>query len=198
VYTIRPFHLSDLTSLYRICLETLFGGAEAIAGFTDPDLLGHFYAGPYAILEPELCFILTRDGAPAGYILGTADSQAFRARGEREWFPVLREHYPLRPAADRSRDAGMIRLLHRGHSAAVEWADEYPAHLHIDLLRVAQGAGQGRKLMERFLETLRSRAVPGVHLGVGRRNAVAVAFYERIGFQILLETDGTITYGMRL
>ena len=196
MYAIRPFHISDLTSLYRICFETVFGGAEEMARYTDTDLLGHFYAAPYAVLEPELCFVLTLDGAPVGYVLGTANSAAFRAACEAGWFPPLRERYPLPDASNRSRDAGMIRLIHRGHSADLELPD-YPAHLHIDLLPVAQGGGQGRKIMERFLETLRAKGVPGVHLGVGRINANAIGFYERMGFQKLEESELAITFGMR-
>jgi ribosomal protein S18 acetylase RimI-like enzyme len=196
VYTIRPFHISDLTRLYHICFETVFGGAEEMARYTDPDLLGHFYAAPYAILEPELCLVLTSNGAPVGYVLGTANSADFRAACEAKWFPPLRAHYPLPDATDRSRDAAMIRLIHRGHSADLEWP-EYPAHLHIDLLPIAQGSGQGRKLMERFLETLRTRGVPGVHLGVGKVNSNAIGFYERMGFQKLEESEFAITFGMR-
>jgi ribosomal protein S18 acetylase RimI-like enzyme len=183
--------------LYRICLETGDSGADATALYTDPDVLGHYYAAPYAVLEPDLCFVLTKDGAPVGYVLGTRDSALFRERCERDWFPPLRERYPLPDDADRSRDAAMIRLIHKGHSAAESFL-EYPAHLHIDLLAVAQGSGRGRAMMERFLERLRELRVPGVHLGVGRRNARAVVFYERLGFQKLLEAETWSAYGMRL
>jgi ribosomal protein S18 acetylase RimI-like enzyme len=174
----------------------VFGGAEEMARYRDQDLLGHFYAAPYAILEPELCFVLTLNGAPVGYVLGTADSAGFREACEAQWFPPLREHYPLPDASDRSRDAAMIRLIHRGHSADLEFPD-YPAHLHIDLLPIAQGSGHGRKLMTRFLETLRVTGLPGVHLGVGRVNMSAIGFYERMGFQQLEETEFAIIFGMR-
>jgi ribosomal protein S18 acetylase RimI-like enzyme len=195
-FSIRPYHPSDLTMLYRICLETGDSGADATALYHDPDLLGHFYAAPYAILEPDLCFVLTKDGAPVGYVLGTRNSAAFRARCELEWFPRLRERYPAPLETDRSRDAAMIRLIHQGHDAETEWG-AYPAHLHIDLLPVGQGAGHGRAMMERFLERLRELQVPGVYLGVGARNTKAIAFYERLGFQKLLEERTWSAYGMR-
>jgi ribosomal protein S18 acetylase RimI-like enzyme len=195
-FSIRPYHPSDLTMLYRICLETGDSGADATTLYDDPDLLGHVYAAPYAILEPDLCFVLTKDGAPVGYVLGTRDSAVFRTRCELEWFPPLRERYPVPDETDRSRDAAMIRLVHKGHSAAQEFPD-YPAHLHIDLLPIAQGSGQGRAMMERFLERLREIGVPGVHLGVGKRNARAIGFYERMGFQKLLEAETWAAYGMR-
>lgn len=195
-FAIRPYQPSDLPALYRICLETVFGGAQVVAQYGDPDLLGHFYAAPYAVFEPELCFVLTIDGAPCGYILGTRDTAKFRAACERDWFPVLRGRYTLPLETDKSRDAAMIRLIHAGQSNGLDFPD-YPAHLHIDLLPHAQGGGWGRALMTRFLETLRSSGVRGVHLGVGARNAGAVKFYERMGFVLLEEGDGALWYGIR-
>ena len=197
MFSIRAYHPSDLPALYRICLETVFGGAEAVAQYTDPDLLGHFYAAPYAVLEPELCFVLTSDGVPCGYVLGTRETAAFRVACELEWFGVLRNRYPLPLETDKSRDAAMIRLIHAGQPSGLEFPD-YPAHLHIDLLPHAQGGGWGRALMTRFLETLRALGVRGVHLGVGARNVGAVKFYEHMGFTLLSEGDGALWYGMKL
>ena len=67
---IRPYRPSDLTSLYEICLKTGDSGKDATNIYNDPKLLGHFYSAPYAILEPELTFIITIDAKPSGYILG--------------------------------------------------------------------------------------------------------------------------------
>ncbi|NJK44995.1 MAG: GNAT family N-acetyltransferase [Pleurocapsa sp. SU_196_0] len=53
-------------------------------------------------------------------------------------------------------------------------------------------------MMERFLERLRELRVPGVYLGVGARNTRAIAFYERMGFEKLLEEKTWSAYGMRL
>ena len=197
MFSIRAYHPSDLPALYRICLETVFGGAAAVAQYTDPDLLGHFYAAPYAVLEPELCFVLTSDGVPCGYVLGTRETAAFRVACELEWFGVLRNRYPLPLETDKSRDAAMIRLIHAGQPSGLEFPD-YPAHLHIDLLPHAQGGGWGRALMTHFLETLRALGVRGVHLGVGARNVGAVKFYEHMGFTLLSEGDGALWYGMKL
>ena len=196
-FAIRPYQPSDLPALYRICLQTGDSGADATGLYSDPALLGHFYAAPYAVLEPELCFVLVSDGAPCGYILGTRDTAAFRAACEREWFGALRDRYPLPLESDQSRDAAMVCLIHRGHDAAAAFP-EHPAHLHIDLLPHAQGGGWGRALMTRFLETLRAAGVRGVHLGVGARNVGAVKFYQRMGFHSLSEGSGALWYGMKL
>jgi ribosomal protein S18 acetylase RimI-like enzyme len=195
--TIRPYHPSDLYSLYRICLQTGASGDDASQMYRDAELLGHIYVAPYAVLEPDLCFVLTHDGAPCGYILGTRDSAEFADRCEREWFPVLRARYTLPPPDDQTPDAQMIRSIHKRRRTDQDLA-AYPAHLHIDLLPIAQGQGWGRRLMSTFLERLRALDISGVHLGVGARNHRAIRFYERVGFVQLVAGAEGILYGMRL
>jgi ribosomal protein S18 acetylase RimI-like enzyme len=195
-FQIRLYHPSDLPMLYRICLLTGDSGHDASHLYQDPDLLGHLYAAPYAVLEPELCFILTHLGQPCGYVLGTENSVAFSERCEREWFPVLRERYPYPAEDDPSKDAVHIRYIHWGYRERAN--ADYPAHLHIDLLPIAQGQGWGRKMMTVFLEKLRELNVPGVELGVSKQNSKAVGFYEAMGFVRLEETEHSYDYGLKL
>ena len=58
-FKIRNYHPCDLVSLYRICLLTADSGGDASHLYSDPDLVGQFYAAPYAVYEPELCFVVT-------------------------------------------------------------------------------------------------------------------------------------------
>jgi ribosomal protein S18 acetylase RimI-like enzyme len=195
-FQIRSYHPSDLPMLYRICLFTGDSGQDATKLYNDPDLLGHLYAAPYAVLEPELCFILTHLRQPCGYVLGTKNSEIFREQCEQRWFPVLRERYPYPADNDTSKDAMLIRYIHQGYRSRIHTG--YPAHLHIDLLAVAQGKGWGRKMMATFLGKLRELNIPGVELGVGKRNTKAVGFYEATGFVRLEETENALTYGIKL
>ena len=59
VAIVRPYHPADLDALYRVCLETGDAGRDATALYDDPTLLGHVYAAPYALFEPELASNLT-------------------------------------------------------------------------------------------------------------------------------------------
>ncbi|HHY57541.1 MAG TPA: GNAT family N-acetyltransferase [Chloroflexi bacterium] len=196
-FAIRPYHPSDFCALYTVCLKTGDSGQDATALFRDPELLGHLYVGPYVVAEPELCFTLTADGAPCGYVLGTRDSARFHAWCEQVWFPVLRQRYPLPSPDDDSADARLIRNIHAGDPPEPALT-AYPAHLHIDLLPVAQGQGWGRRMIETLLNRLRELGAPGVHLGVGKRNTGAIQFYERVGFHRVLDADAWIAYGMKL
>ena len=89
-----------------------FVGLASGALYRDPELLGHYYAAPYAIHEPDLCLVLTHNAAPCGYILGTRDSAAFAEWMDTAWLPVLRTRYPLPAPGDMSPDAEMIRRFH--------------------------------------------------------------------------------------
>jgi len=193
-FAIRPYHPSDLYSLYHMCHLTGIGPNDA---GRDPELLGHFYAAPYAVFEPELCFILTADHRPCGYTLGTRDSQVFAQRCEQEWFPILRKRYPLPAENDKSPGAGIIRRFHAGYKLGPV-AQEYPAHMHIDLLPEAQGQKLGHKMMKAFLDKLIALGVTGLHLGTNTGNARAVAFYDRLGFSRYQEVGTSIIFAMRL
>lgn len=182
-FSIRPYHPTDLPALYHICLKTGHNGEDASSLFSDPELLGHYYAGPYAVAEPHLAIVLTRHYRPVGYALGARDSAAFGRWCEDSWFPPLRERYPL-PVTPSQSDAerSVIEAIHRGRAQKNLWP-AFPAHLHIDILPEGQGQGFGRRLMERLWERLIDLAVPGVHLGVGIDNTRAIAFYRHIGFE---------------
>ena len=194
---IRSYQHSDLNSLYSICLRTGNSGKDATDIYKDPKLLGHFYAAPYAILEPELTFIVTLNGQPSGYILGTKNSEEFWKRSESEWFPNLREQYPLPKEDDISADANIIRLIHKGYILKKELAD-YSAHLHVDLLPNIQGKGLGKKVMLTFIDKLRELKVSALHLEVGKKNLGAIGFYKKMGFHKIIEYEHSIAFGIIL
>jgi ribosomal protein S18 acetylase RimI-like enzyme len=185
--------------MYRVCLLTGDAGTDATAVYRDPDLLGHVYAAPYPVADPTLTWVVTDDdGAVVGYVVGTADSQAFARWQEAHWWPALRERLPLRPAQDGTRDHELLHTVHHGGEYAAAVTDRYPAHLHIDLLPRAQGQGLGRVLITTLADALRDRGVPGLHLGVAAENTGAIAFYERVGFRTLDTHPWGRTLGMDL
>ena len=200
--SIRAAHGSDAPHLYRICLKTGDSGRDAESLFSDPWLIGQYYAAPYLFFQRELCFVAEEDGVPAGYIIGASDTAAFDAWFESEWLPVLRRRYPPNFPAISAKERELVEAVNRvvlpPDPAASPWISRCPAHLHIDLLPVLQGKGCGRALMERFCDALRERGVPGVHLGVDAQNANAIAFYRKLGFSTLREESWGLTMGLDL
>lgn len=197
---LRPFATSDLPGMSRVCLLTGDAGADATPVYRDPDLLGHVYATPYPVADPGLTWVVTDgDGVVVGYVVGTADSQAFARWQEQAWWPALRDRLPRPEDVDHgTRDHELLRVVHDGATYDEAVTGAYPAHLHIDLLPAAQGRGLGRELIATLVAALRARGVPGLHLGVSAENTGAIAFYRRVGFVEVAAHPWGLTLGMDL
>ena len=146
---IHPFRNGDRRALYAICLATGDAGADAAHLYTDPDLIGQVYAGGYAACAPETAFVAEDEGAVGGYIIGPADTRAFEARLEAEWWPALRARYADPPGVPATPDERMAHLIHHPARMPRRIVEDYPAHLHINLLPRLQGQGIGRLLIAR-------------------------------------------------
>lgn len=181
---IRPYRPDDLPALYEICLKTGDNGADGTHLYEDHRIIGEIFAAPYGVLEPRHAFVAEDAAGVAGYILGTADTRAFEARLEAEWWPALRARYSDAahvPPRERTRDQWDAYLIHHPPANPQAVVDLAPAHLHIDLLPRLQGQGVGRRLMDAFLATVGGRA----HLGCQAPNVRAQRFYEVYGFRRL-------------
>jgi ribosomal protein S18 acetylase RimI-like enzyme len=199
---IRGFAPADTRALYEICLLTGNSGQDATGLFRDPELIGEVYVGPYVALEPELAFVGVDDEGVAGYVIGALDTERFEERCEREWWPPLRERYPLGSfpdgPPDGTRDARLVGLIHKPPRRLADVAERYPAHLHIDLLPRVQGGGNGRRLMTTLLDALADAGAPGVHLGVGMANERAIGFYHHLGFTEVVRYTDSLVLARRL
>lgn len=197
--TIRNVCAGDRDAVYEICLRTADAGADGTHLYADPQLPGHVWAGGYVALEPEHGYVVV-DGAdrPVGYALGALDSRAFEAELERVWWPRLRAHYPRDATAIAPGDRIARHLIHHPPRADDAIVGDFPSHVHIDLLPSAQGRGDGRRLIERLLGSLRADGSPGVHLGVSPRNVRAIGFYRALGFEELVNDDRHLVFGTRL
>lgn len=196
---IRAVRADDRAAIYDICLRTADAGADATHLYRDPLLPGHVWAGAYVEFEPEHGFVVDRGDGPIGYALGALDSREFEATLEREWWPALRGRYPLADdAVGWPADHLARTLIHDPPRADEAIVTTFPSHLHVDLLPVAQGHGDGRRLVERLVEALCAAGSRGVHLGVASRNVRAIGFYRALGFERLVDEPGHVVFGRRL
>jgi len=193
---IRTSTRADRDALYDVGLRCGDAGQDASDLFDDPRLIGEVYVGPYLALEPATCLTLDLDG-PAGYALGAPDTAAFAAHAEREWWPPLRERYPL-DVARRRTDAALVAELYAPPTAPPDVVATYPAHLHIDLLPRGRGQGWGRRLIDELCGRLAAAGSSGVHLTVASSNHSAIGFYERLGFTTVAHLDDADVMAMPL
>lgn len=158
---IRSYASRDYDAVSRVCVLTGEAGGDATGLHPSDDYLPDTWLRPYLRFEPDLAWVVDEGEGARGYLVATADSRRFAQRYRDEW--------------RRGGDQGPL----------IPEVDEYPAHLHVDLLPELQGRGYGRALIEGLVAELGHRRIRGLHLGVDARNGGAIAFYRRLGFREL-------------
>ncbi len=193
---LRPYSPSDLDALYAICLQTGAAGADASALHSDPQLVGHIYAAPYGVLEPQNTFVAEDDQGVAGYIVGTFDTDGFFDRLETEWWPPLRARYADAQGMTEA-DQDRIDTINRPHRSPADLVAQYPAHIHMNLLPRLRGQRIGTRLLDMWVDHARTHDVAGIHLGASASNKGGIAFWTHGGFRPLRE-DSAVWFGMTL
>ena len=140
---------------------------------------------PFLVLSPDTCFVLDDGtGRAIGYCIGVPDTRRFCEDWKHTFLPSINLHRDD-PLAVSDQEKKLLKSVFDPESNfshdLPELLDEYPGHLHIDLLPEAQGRGWGPKMLERLFESLREKGCKGVHLGRVGTNEAAGRFYERIG-----------------
>lgn len=186
---IRPYRPSDRDDVARICLRTAAAGGDATGLYSDDSLMPEVFALPYLEYAPELVFVVADAGRAVGYVMAVADTADFVEWWRREWAPGFAARHPTaaKPAAHPPvfTEPALVDAGVHPERMLIAELDDYPAHLHIDLLPEVQGQGWGRRLIDTVRAALADRGVAAVHLGLAAENTGARAFYDRLGFHEL-------------
>ncbi len=185
---IRPARPDDRAALSEICVLTADSGQDASALYSDPDYPGLVWSVPYLFFAPDHAFVLETGGKVVGYVVGAADTEAYEAQLDRDWYPQLARTYAGR-TPEAKLDSNVLDKLTNPPKSDPEIMREYPAHMHINLLPEVQSGGWGRKMIETEMDSLRAAGVTGMHLGLGLRNERAFGFYQRVGLKELRRDD---------
>lgn len=185
---IRPFQLSDREPLLKIAADTGFFG-DPVENFMEDRriFLDAFYVY-YTDQEPEHCWVATNGEVVCGFLTGCFDT-----RNQREYTARRLEPQTLRKLIRGEYRVGkkFIRYLLRYFISRLKSPkipldlSQYPAHFHINIAREWRGQGIGRKLIEKYLEQLRSENIVGVHLQTTSYNKAAITLYEKMDFELL-------------
>ncbi|WP_112519018.1 GNAT family N-acetyltransferase [Agrobacterium cavarae] len=200
--TFRKAVPQDEEALYAICLATGDAGKDASHLYADEKLVGNIYAVPYLHLCPDSAFVAEDGEGVCGYIVGATDTAAYQERLEQAWWPKLRELYPL--AEDEANDLPeehrkRVAFIHQPSPMPASVLQNYPAHIHMNLLSRARGTGGGSRLLSMWVEMARSKNIPGIHLGANPENHNGIAFWQSRGFSPLAGMPaGTAWFGMSL
>ena len=200
--TFRKAVPQDEEALYAICLATGDAGKDASHLYADEKLVGNIYAVPYLHLCPDSAFVAEDWEGICGYIVGATDTAAYQERLEQAWWPKLRELYPL---AEEEANALLeehrkrVAFIHQPSPMPASVLQNYPAHIHMNLLERARGTGGGCRLLSMWVEMARSNNIRGIHLGANPENHNGIAFWQARGFSPLAGMPaGTAWFGMSL
>lgn len=191
--SIRPATGADADALARICLATGNSGADATGVFGDDRALADVFVLPYLRGPGRFGLVWDQGDGPLGYVVGTSDTRAFQ-----QWF--VADWWPSSPPREvrAEGDNWLLAAAADPERMLIDDLDDYPAHLHIDLLPSAQGRGAGRALVEAACALLTGRGVPGVHATAAAANSGALGFYPRVGFRELADHGTAVTFARRL
>ncbi len=180
---IRKYEEKDFDGVRYACLNSEGGDmGEELCEF-----VLHIFCDYYIENEPENCFVLSDDGKAVGYIICAENFDKFK--------PVYYSKYVTQiehMGQDRINWANEAYVLHE------KLKEDYPAHLHIDILPEYHRNGWGGKMTKTLFEHLKSKGVKGVMLTTGTNNTTANNFYKKYGFEVLEVYDTDIAFGMKL
>ncbi len=185
---IRKCRKTDQEGIMHVCYKCGYMGDDAAGHFWDKKLFGLLFCLYYPRYETEHCWVAEDQGKIIGYILGTPNTK----RQERVFLAKVRWRILLRVLFITSlryhRDLKVIFRLFRLPRSSLfseQFHQEYPAHLHIDILEAYQRKGIGTRLITRFEAHIRKLKVKGIHLGTNEGNIKAIPFYKKQGYKII-------------
>ncbi len=180
---IRAYQAGDKSQVQKICLCT---GPEGIWEQKEmQNILLTAFCNYYIDHEPHNCFVASDAEKIVGYILCAENSVV--------WADWLRNNYIAQ-----MEESPLIAFYKGIMKAPLKYADEYPAHLHIDILPDYQHMGIGSKLLDTLISHLKSKGLPGIMLSVAGDNLKGIKFYEKYGFSALEETPQEIVMAIDL
>lgn len=183
--TVRPYEAKDKENVRFICLNS-DGPCKSSARGINFSLA--VYCDYYIEKEPENCFVAADENDKAiGYVICTEDFDAFKESFVSEYYPKIRKwEFRRRKSALRSI------IPHE------KYKEDYPAHLHIDVLPEYQRMGLGHKMTDALLEHLKKKGIKGIMLTTWIKNEKGRGFYDKYGFTLLKEMKNCAVYGLKL
>lgn len=181
---VRKYKNKDFEDYRKICIVTA-PGSESFSE-KKKKILTLTYCEYYAECEYDVCFSLTDNDIAVGYILCAKDNKAY-------------EKAFLKYAAKIARISPFSFVgAYGGTKIYRAFNEEYPAHLHIDILPLYQHKGYGTELMNSLKNELKKRHIKGVQLCVGADNKNAQSFYKKNDFEVLRKMPGGILMGYKV
>ncbi len=138
--------------------------------------------------EGHNCFVAVDENDRAiGYVLCAENYDNYKKIFKEEYVTRFKKHEFL------FKKTALISTLIQS-----EYKDEYPAHMHIDILPEYQRMGLGHKLMDSLCRNLKEKGIKGVCLTMWSGNKKGGSFYKKYGFTLLETRATTAVYALKM
>lgn len=185
--TIRPYEPKDYSRVRTIFTETAGLGNPLANLLIDRRLVADFMVRQYVQNPADVAWVAEAEGEVVGYLLGAPSVRRHERRALGLLFPreVARALFSRRfwKPATWFLAVCVLKTWRRGGFDAGKYHADFPAHLHVNLLREARRRGLGRGLVGRFESCLRARGVRGVYATVAENNPRGRGFFEALGYR---------------
>ncbi len=187
---VRPYHAGDRPAVRAIALATADRGRPGGWLFPHPEVTADLLTRYYTDFEPPASWVAELDGRVVGYVAGSLYPRQHRRVMRRQVIPRAVLWSVLRGGLWHRRSwqwawAATFTALRYGLPPTIT-EEEYPAHIHVNVLPLAQGRGVGKALAHCFLTHAAEAGCPGVYAKVRGDNQRARRFFAQLGFRPLL------------
>ncbi len=183
---IRNYEPRDREAIRRISYETSFLHRPHLF-FDDPELVTDALTRYYLEFEPESCFVAEAEGRVVGYIIGTLDMARMNyVYGARILMPLVLkaiQHKEFFRGKTMKFILNYLKSVLKGEFYSPNFTRDYPATFHINVDEALRGQKVGTQLIQRALQLLKDKNVPGVQFSTMTDGAKD--FFVRQGFAIL-------------
>lgn len=202
---IRKCTKKDKKDIVNVCYHTGYMGDDAEGHFQDKKLFGLLFCVYYPQFEPENGYIALikeeNHQKVVGYCLASSDTVKYEKAFIRRIIWKILVRLILITSWRYFSDFKLIlefylkkRKSNFDKKSEKDYYLNYPAHLHIDILKEYQSRGLGSKLLRRVELNLKEKGVKGICLGTSENNKKAVPFYKKHGYEILSTSENDFPF----
>lgn len=184
---VRKYNREDKAWVRRISCETAFLEEPSKNFFDDDELLADALTLYFTDYEPKSCFVAVLENTVVGYLTGAVNiktmNKVFRIRILPKLMARLLSRGVLFRRNSRKFLFHLLSSFRNGEFALPDFAEQYPATLHININQDYRGLKIGSRLIGSYLDFLKQRNIKGVHFGTMSEGAKN--FFVNQGFAIL-------------
>ena len=191
VVTIRKYHPKDRPRVRQINCMTALMGEPSAAFFDDDEVFADALTIYFTDHEPESCFVAECDNNVVGYLIGAKDIKRMdKVFAGKIALPLLTKalrHLVFFRKKNLRFIFHVLCSLMKGEFRAPTFSKDYPATLHINLMKEYRAGGVGSRLIHAYLDYLKEQGVEGVHFAT--MSDKAGQFFKKQNFQLLHQEE---------